>query len=362
MALAPLDFPASPTVGLLYPDPPVTGQPTYKWDGAQWLAYRASGTPGLTVPAAPFDALAYNGMQVNGSMEVSQERAIGTSISNIQGPYVLDGWLQASSLSTGAGTFVAGPVGAQLPGNYLQFQVTTAQATIGSNFVRLIQNIEGYRFSRVAWGTANAQPLTIGFWARAALAGTYGLYVFNFDNSANTALLPFTLAGGGTFQWVTVQVPAVTTGTWKSDNNIGAKLMFEVCSSATPNIMATNGNYFSITGVVVLPGIEAPTAAQSPLIMRPFDQELLTCRRYFQRYQGVIVGGYGPGASVIYNSIPLSLPMRAAPTITTSGAYSNASGLSTFGATNSSIIMQIVITATGYGFANLDAMDLNVRL
>jgi len=70
MALAPLDFPPSPTVGQLYPDPPVTGQPTYKWDGAQWLAYRASGTPGLTVPAAPFDALAYNGMQVNGSMEV----------------------------------------------------------------------------------------------------------------------------------------------------------------------------------------------------------------------------------------------------------------------------------------------------
>ena len=41
---------------------------------------------------------------------------------------------------------------------------------------------------------------------------------------------------------------------------------------------------FSITGVTVLPGTQAPTAAQSPNIMRPYDQELVTCQRYWCRF------------------------------------------------------------------------------
>jgi hypothetical protein len=43
MALTPLDFPAAPTVGQVYPSPAVTGQPTYKWDGTDWLSTFALG-------------------------------------------------------------------------------------------------------------------------------------------------------------------------------------------------------------------------------------------------------------------------------------------------------------------------------
>ena len=45
MALTALDFPASPTVGQLYPDPPVTGQPQYSWNGTQWLSSKAAVSP-----------------------------------------------------------------------------------------------------------------------------------------------------------------------------------------------------------------------------------------------------------------------------------------------------------------------------
>src|SRR6188768_834211 len=93
MALAALDFPASPTIGQLYPDPPVTGQPTYKWDGTLWLAYRAAPLD-TTVPYAPFSALGWSGMQINGSMEVSQERAVSVPVAVTTGTqkYVVDGW------------------------------------------------------------------------------------------------------------------------------------------------------------------------------------------------------------------------------------------------------------------------------
>jgi hypothetical protein len=46
--------------------------------------------------------------------------------------------------------------------------------------------------------------------------------------------------------------------------------------------MASNGNVIAFSSVIVLPGTQAPTAAQSPLIMRPYDQELVLCKRYWQ--------------------------------------------------------------------------------
>ena len=48
--------------------------------------------------------------------------------------------------------------------------VTTAQASLAtSRLCWLIQaHIEGYRVARLAWGAANAQPITIGFWMQAS--------------------------------------------------------------------------------------------------------------------------------------------------------------------------------------------------
>jgi len=36
--MAAMDFPPTPTVGQLYPDPPTVGVPQYRWDGGAWLA------------------------------------------------------------------------------------------------------------------------------------------------------------------------------------------------------------------------------------------------------------------------------------------------------------------------------------
>jgi hypothetical protein len=219
----------------------------------------------------------------------------------------------------------------EIPGlkSNLQLIVGTAQPAIGGSYVRIAQSIEGYRFSRAAWGTGAAAPVTIGFWARSALAGGYQMLLINFDGSAQSAWVPFTLTAPGLFQWVTVTIPAVTTGTWKSDNSTGATIIFNVCSAATPNLMATSGNYFGLTGVVVLPGTQAPTAAQSPLIMRPYDQELATCKRYWQKLGGdttadVFLGGYCPAAGqLVAGTLTYPVEMRALPTAAIAGVWNS---------------------------------------
>jgi len=39
----PIDFPASPTVGQMFPATPIAGVPTYIWDGEKWVGLLSFG-------------------------------------------------------------------------------------------------------------------------------------------------------------------------------------------------------------------------------------------------------------------------------------------------------------------------------
>jgi hypothetical protein len=255
--------------------------------------------------AAPLDALAYNGMQINGSMEVSQEFGAG---SPTQSGYGLDGWRidkvgtmivglsQQPSAVSGLGSAVSGL------GKSLYVNVATAQPSLGAgDSLTVGQLIEGYRIARLAWGTANAQPITIGFWSAHNRPGLYSGSIRNF-NATRSYAFTYTHNAANIAQYNTITIPGDTGGTWKADNTAGLVLMFAVASGATTitaagswvagnftgatgqvNGVAATSDFFTLTGVVVLPGIEAPSAARSPFIMRPFDQELLTCQRYYEK-------------------------------------------------------------------------------
>jgi len=363
MALPALDFPASPIVGQLYPDPPVTGQPTYKWDGAQWLAYRASGVPGLTVPAAPFDALAYNGMQVNGSMEVSQENG-STAVSFVGGSftkYIVDGFYVKNS-STAA--FTAQQSASVFYGynSELKLTITTALAVSGAEDIVIYGMIEGYRFVRARWGTSNAVPVTVGFWVRSSVAGVLFLQIANEDIS-HAANATVTIAAANTSQWVTATFPAYTTGVWNPTNGTGARLRIFPASWNGINVAATVGNTFEITGVVVLPGIEAPTAAQSSLIMRPYDQELVTCQRYYTKTEATARFYAAAAGHNVENEIYWQVKMRAAPTLSrVAGLQANISSVVATQPTISGARFNVASAAAGDCYSIQEIISADARL
>lgn len=309
-------------MGIDFPAAPISGQSFsgFTWDGEKWLSSSGGVPTRAAIYAAPFDALAYSGLQINGSIDVSQELGtVGFVLSGVTGKYAADGWVAACNLGVGQLSAKQQPLAAEVPGlkNCLQVVTSTAQATLtGTNYVRFICNIEGYRFARVAWGTSAAVPVTVGFWARATLPGSYRAVLLSADSSGNTGWVSFTLAGGAAFQWITLTFPAQTTGTWNTDNTIGAQLLVEMASTATPNLLATVNNYASITGVVVLPGLEAPSAARSALIMRPYDQELATCKRYWEQNR-LYHTGYGlAGSAAAGMSMQYPVEKRVIPTLT----------------------------------------------
>jgi hypothetical protein len=285
-----------------------------RYDAAQSLTAAQQVQARANVYAAPFDAMATNGMQFNGSMDVSQENG-ATAVnfpSGTQSKYVIDGWL---GLKTG-GTATFGMIQtSSIFSGYakqLSLYMVTAQASMGSDVIDIRHRIEGWRIARLAWGTATAQPLTVGFWLKSSIAGTLPLICVN---SAGTVapIVNVTITAPGVQQFVTATFPAQTTGTWLVDNGLGIDFILRVASSGGFNIASVSTNTFEMTGLVVLPGIEAPTAARSALIMRPYDQELATCQRYLDVGQIMM---QSPAIGSMIQTRPWSVPMRAAPTVT----------------------------------------------
>jgi hypothetical protein len=343
-----INFPNAPSLGQQWPAPPVAGQPIWQWDGEKWSAGTSADSvgavrydiaQGLTstqqaqgrsnIYAAPFDAMAYNGMQVNGSFEVSQE--IGSAGRSISGGYICDGWIY-SKAGTLAATASAYPA-AFGPGfeRFLGVQVTTPQASLGAgDYLTVIQPVEGYRVARLEWGAAGAQPLTLAFWSQHHVTG---LYAGGVRNSANNRSYVFTYT-------------QATAGTWLKDNGAGIYLAFSFGAGATYTAPSINGwlagNYFSapgqvnaaavadwcrIAGVILVPGSEAPVAARSPFIMRPYDQELVMCQRYLWRWNGTQYLrqsiGYNDQTTTCQVVTAVPVPMRATPTLTQSNLTVN---------------------------------------
>jgi hypothetical protein len=303
--------------------------------------------------AAPFDALAYNGMQINGSMDVSQENGT-TSIPLTNGvvKQTIDGFIGYGASSAGVFSLQQiVPPGVPSFGtafqNCLQMKATTGGTPSAGESFTIAQNLEGYRVARLGFGNSAAQPISIGFWVYTTIAGTMGVQLGNSAGNRN-CFANVVINSAATWEFKTVTIPGDISGTWLNTNGIGLRLRF-CCgcdaalqgtanvwgsslflgSSAQTNFFVTTNNVVCITGLVVLPGIEVPSAARSPLIMRPFDQELLVCQRQlyvFQPGDGVTLYARNQGDTYRCVSGHFPCQMRAAPTVTGTGILNYAGG------------------------------------
>jgi hypothetical protein len=86
-----------------------------------------------------------------------------------------------------------------------------------------------------------------------------------------------------------------------------------------------------ITGLVVLPGIELPSASRAPFIMRSWDQEYLLCQRYLYRWNGGAAQRFGLGyvdtASSVQVVATTPVILRAVPTGLASNLSANGNAL-----------------------------------
>jgi hypothetical protein len=283
------------------------------------------------IGAAPYDAEAYNNIIINGGMEIDQANAGAATPAN---GYAVDGWRVAKG-----GTIVlsAQQVADAPPGfsNSLKITVSTAAASLAAgDFALILSPIEGYRTSRLQFGTAGALSVALGFWTKIHRIGTYSGAI---QNVAGTRSYPFafTQNAADTWEYKTVTIPGDVTGTWVSNTNAGSlQVAFPMAMGSagigtantwaaanvsgvpgTTNGVAATTDVFQITGVTLLPGTIAPTAAQSVLLKRSFDQELSLCRRYYNKLAaGIRTDTIATAAAQTITSTVSFPAMRVAPT------------------------------------------------
>jgi hypothetical protein len=151
---------------------------------------------------------------------------------------------------------------------------------------------------------------------KSSVAGVMPVQLYDGTNLVSTTV---TIAAASTAQFVTATFPAQTTWAGSTSNGIGAYLRVLAASSGGINIVGTNGNTFEWTGLIVLPGLQLPSASHAPLIMRPYDQEFQLCSRHLtfnkDRTHGFLLGGVGTTSPTFVFNTQFAVPMRANPTV-----------------------------------------------
>jgi hypothetical protein len=274
---------------------------------------------------------------INGACVIDQRNAGAAVTATTSYPYTLDRWQCGGSVSS---KFTVQQSSTAPTGFVYSSLITSSSAyTVGAgeNFV-FFQNIEGYNTADLMWGTANAQTVTLSFWVRSSLTGTFGGAI---QNSATNRSYPFTytISTTNTFEYKTITIAGDTSGTWLTTNGCGIIVRYGLGVGSTFSGTAgawAGANYLSATGATSVVGtngatwyvtgvqLEAGTTA-SPFEYRQYGTELALCQRYFYKANstgGNVLFGFGYNTATTESAFGISLPvtMRSIPTFTSSAA------------------------------------------
>jgi hypothetical protein len=278
---------------------------------------------------------------INGDMTIDQ-RNNGASVTPLSGvTYTLDRWhINASqnskvSVQRNAGS-VTPPAGFT---NYLGATSTSAYSVVSGDYTTVRQSIEGFNCADLGWGTANAKTITLSFWVRSSLTGTFG---GSLNNSDYTRSYPFsyTISAANTWEFETITIPGDTSGTWATNDSTGINVGFQLGTGSTftgpagswsstvylgttgaTNIIATNGATLYITGAQFEVGSSATN-----FDYLPYGTELQLCQRYFNIYRGGVYGGVQIVSSTFAFPLSVPVPMRTQPTFSTNMTDSRFAG------------------------------------
>jgi hypothetical protein len=272
---------------------------------------------------------------INSAMVIDQRNAgasvtIGSAGSLV---YTLDRWAaycdqnSKFSVQQNAGS-VTSPTGFS---NYLGVTSLSAYTVGASESFGLTQIIEGFNTADLGFGSASASTVTLSFWVRSSLTGTFG---GSLRNSASNRSYPFsyTISTANTWEQKSITIAGDTSGTWiGATNGSGLKVWFSLGAGSTytgtanawaganylqptgaTSVVGTNGATFYITGVQLEKGSTATS-----FDYRPYGTELQLCQRYYQRQSGFLaIAGSSTSAASCIN---FGTEMRASPSLSVSG-------------------------------------------
>jgi hypothetical protein len=313
---------------------------------------------------------------INGAMLIDQRQS-GASVTPVDNQYSLDRWhtqvAQSAKLSIqkmdSANSSATGYESGSAPAgftNSLKVTSLSSYSVVTGDYFAVDQPIEAYNLVDLNWGTANAKTVTLSFWVKSSLTGTFGGAI---ANGAFNRSYPFTytIVAANTWEQKFITIPGDTSGTYGTTNGRGVYVQFGLGSgstySGTPGSWSGTA-YITSTGATSVVGTNAATwyltgvqfeagSTATPFENRQFGTELQLCQRYFWRsttstYNAIAAGVCSSGTdSNIYVQYPTA--MRASPTFSYNGTVY-------IGTTGARGITSIAANYGGLNSARLDTL------
>jgi hypothetical protein len=338
-----------------------------------------SGTNGLVFNDASTQNTAATGFGfknriINGAMMIDQRNA-GASVTGNN--FAVD---RFKADTNGATATLTGQQSTTVPTsgfkNSLSYTATTTDTSLGTTkYYAFTQKIEGLNCADLNFGSSSAATVTLSFWVRSSLTGTFCVALRN-SGATRAYVSTYTINAANTWEQKSVTIAGDQSGTWLTTNGVGIETIFTLasgtsfqttanawqageylCTSAQTNFMGTSGATFYITGVQLEKGSTATS-----FDYRPYGTELALCQRYYYLL------GKGSTFAWLGNAVcadtveavyltPVPVPMRATPSFLTSGSlrlYNGATRAVTSSAINIHATPNIpatTFTASGGGMA-----------
>ena len=311
---------------------------------------------------------------INGAMVIDQRNA-GASVNLANSPYPVDRFQVSvtTALFSGTGTMGQSTVAPAGFSNSLLWTQTTGVTPSADQIGSFAHVIEGNNIADFGFGTAAAKQVTLSFWVRSSVTGTYCAALRNVDLD-RSYIAEYSVSAANTWEYKTITIAGDTSGTWATDNQRGVVVTFDLGSGSDFNTTAGSwvaGNFRSTANQVSFVGNSGATfyitgvqlekgSTATSFDYRPYGTELALCQRYYFA-TGVRYRQFTTAASqYLRPSVTFPATMRAIPTI----VYDETSNVSmTYNGGNNGVYTDLVwldlrstaADTDGYSYGDLTA-------
>ena len=273
-------------------------------------------------------------LNINGAMQVNQRGSVSISSDGYGGvdrySFVKSGAAVAtvtkdSDVPTGQGF-----------GSSMKIDITTLDDQGASDYFHIRHKLEGQDCQAIKKGTSNAEQLSLQFWIKSTITGTYVVNLYDSDNNRHVGAT-YTVSSADTWEKKTITFPADTTGALGNDNNnsLEIRLHLEAGSNFTSGTLPTSWAGYSDANTAV-GQVNAVSSTSNNIYFtglqleigdvntdfehRSYGEELNRCLRYYYRmpYKSGTFIGVGPAWNTDSSggTFSVPVPMRVSPTFT----------------------------------------------
>jgi hypothetical protein len=302
------------------------------------------------------------------------QRYGGSSVTPTGIQFVSDRWRFASTNASKLTFQTMSTIGTVGSSSYYMRISTASQYTPSANEVfGFEQPIEGDNLTYLNWGTSRALPVTVSFWARVSVTGTYTVALRNAAGQTRSSMATFTMNSTATWEFKTVTFIPDTACNQINGIGTGLRLWFDLGTGTTFQgnantiysvdmcrvtgtvglVSQVNGSYLDITditmdaGLVALPFQPRPTMIEEIIVKRYYERRTLVGTVNNER---MATTGLANGTGSIQFPIQYQVAKRAPPTV----VVGNVTNLNAYdGSTNNSI--------TAYSIDNAGVYITNIQ-